>query len=296
MRHRSDQLAKNLLRDALSRAASAETEVEVMAETQRIDVYSVPDPARAAERSQMGLLGELAAEPSLFEAFRNTPGLREVRRCVTKQHVWHGELERRARAAGGSPGDPSPVNVPFPALVVIGPGRPETALAAYGCSAARPGVHHAVWGLQMRVLVLAELPRTRETLLLRLLGSGRLLREALDDFAALPADAWERSVATPILVHFRLASQVPDEDEDEEDEMGAEITAWFEDWQRRMKTEVRVEDAARSVLTAFRVRGIDVPQDVRARILAEKDPEILERWHEKAIVAGSVAEVLGEPS
>src|SRR5687767_312765 len=102
MRNRSDQFAKNILRDALSRASAAETEVEVLAATQKIDVYCLPDPARDAERAQMGVLGELSAEPSLFEPFRNTPTLREIRRCVCKQHTWHNELERRARAVSGA--------------------------------------------------------------------------------------------------------------------------------------------------------------------------------------------------
>jgi hypothetical protein len=57
MRNRSDQFAKNILREALSRASAAETEVEVLAATQRIDVYCVPDPARADVRAEMGLLG-----------------------------------------------------------------------------------------------------------------------------------------------------------------------------------------------------------------------------------------------
>jgi hypothetical protein len=58
----------------------------------------------------------------------------------------------------------------------------------------------------------------------------------------------------------------------------------------------RVEEAARAVLTALRVRGIAVPEVARERILAEKDPERLERWHERAIVAASIAEVLDPPS
>jgi len=197
--NRSDQFAKNILRDALSRASTSETEVEVLAATQKIDVYSVPDPARAAERTQMGLLGELSAEPSLFEPFHDTPTLRQLRRCVNKQHTWHHELERRARAAAGSPSgnmDPEePIQdaVPFPALVIIGPGRPETVLDAYGCKPVHPGVYSVVWGLMLRIVVLSELPRTRETLLLRLLGAGRLLREALADLAALPDDPLERA-------------------------------------------------------------------------------------------------------
>jgi hypothetical protein len=62
------------------------------------------------------------------------------------------------------------------------------------------------------------------------------------------------------------------------------------------RTEGRTEEAARAVLTALRVRGITVPDSARESILAQKDPERLERWLEKAIVAASVAEVMGEPS
>ncbi|WP_437662461.1 hypothetical protein [Sorangium sp. So ce1182] len=304
MHNRSDQFAKSLLRDGLSLVSATETEVEVLAATQKIDVYSVPDPAREAERAGMGLLGELSREPSLFEPFRGTPSLRLVRRCLRKQLTWHHELERRARAAAGSaapaPDADAPPQPPvdFPALVVISPGRPETVLDAYRCEPVQAGVYHAVPGLVMRVVVLAELPRTRATLLLRLLGSGRLLREALADLAALPDDAWEKSIAKPLLVHFRLGVQEPTNDE--EDEVSAEIRAWFEDYERKLRAEERkegrnegrAEEAARAVLTALRVRGITVPDAARERILAEKEPETLERWHERAIVAASLAEVL----
>ena len=60
--------------------------------------------------------------------------------------------------------------------------------------------------------------------------------------------------------------------------------------------EGRVEEAARAVLTALRVRGMTVPDAARERILAEKDPSLLERWLERAILAASVSEVIGEPS
>ncbi|WP_437480762.1 hypothetical protein WME75_36240 [Sorangium sp. So ce1014] len=304
MHNRSDQFSKNLLRDGLSLVSAAETEVEVLAATQKIDVYSVPDPARQAERAAMGLLGELSAEPSLFEPFHRTPSLRQIRHCLRKQLTWHHELERRARSAAGSvvpdedaAAPPQPA-VHFPALVVIGPGRPETVLDAYRCEPVQPGVHQAVPGLAMRVVVLAELPRTRATLLLRLLGSGRLLREAVADLAALSDDAWEKSVAAPLLVHFRLGTQEPTIDE--EDDVSAEIRAWFEEYKQQLRAEAqkegRAEEAARAVLTALRVRGIAVPDVARERILAEKNTEILERWHERAVVAASLAEVLDGPS
>jgi hypothetical protein len=62
-----------------------------------------------------------------------------------------------------------------------------------------------------------------------------------------------------------------------------------------MRTHSR-QEAARAVLTAFRVRGIAVADAARERILAQKDPSPLERWLERAIVAASVGEAIGEPS
>jgi len=58
----------------------------------------------------------------------------------------------------------------------------------------------------------------------------------------------------------------------------------------------RAEGEAHAVLTVLRVRGIAVPDAAREVILAENDPERLERWLERAAIAASVAEVINEPS
>jgi len=303
MYNRDDQFAKNILRDALSRACTPETEVEVLAATQKIDVYSVPDLARAAERAKMGLLGELSAEPTLFEPFHDTPSLGKVRRCINKHHTWHHELERRARvAAGSTPEDTDLAEsaheaVSFPSLVVIGPGRPETALDAYGCKLVRPGVYHAVWGLALRVVVLAELPRTRETLLLRLLGAKRLLRDALADLAALPDDAWEKTIATPLLVHFQL--ELNQHATNQENDVSAEIQAWFEDYQQKLRNEARNEgrneEARRLLLRLLRTRFGELPTATVVRIEAAELAD-LERWTERVLSVQALAEVLDDPS
>jgi hypothetical protein len=64
----------------------------------------------------------------------------------------------------------------------------------------------------------------------------------------------------------------------------------------RGKAEGRAEGEAQALLAALRVRGIPVSDAARERILAERDPERLERWVERSIVATSVAEVIDEPS
>ncbi|WP_437739153.1 DUF4351 domain-containing protein [Sorangium sp. So ce1504] len=224
MHNGADQFAKNILREALSRASSPETEVEVLAATQKIDVYSVPDPARDAERAGMGLLGELSAEPSLFEPFHRTPGLRQVRSCLRKQLTWYHELERRARAQA------SPV--------------------------------------------------------------GASSNDAEPD-ASTPEDSWERSVATPLLVHFRLG--LDEQATSEEDDVSAEIRAWFEDYQQKLRDEGLKEGGRNLLLRQLRARFGELPAAVVARIDAADVAE-LERWGERVLGARTLDEVLGAPS
>ena len=306
MHNRHDQLAKNLLRDALTRASSVETEVEVVAAAQKIDVYCVPDTSRAAERAAMGLLGELSVEPSLFEPFSGTPSLRQVRTCLRKQLTWHHELERRARGeaarAREKAGLEKPKAVPFPALVVIGRGRPETVLEGYGCQRVCQGVYRAVRDLDLRVVVVSELPRTRDTLLLRLLGSGRVLREALADFSALPDDVWEKGIATPLLLHFQIST--PEPVTTEEDDVSAEIQAWYKDYQQKQQEaraaaleqgleQGRTNGTRSLLLRLLRARFGELPEEAMARIGAVELEE-LERWGERVLDARTLDEALDE--
>ena len=78
----------------------------------------------------------------------------------------------------------------------------------------------------------------------------------------------------------------------------------YDEWEKQVKNQGRVEgrvegraeEAAHAVLTVLRVRGLAVPDEVRERILAQREPARLERWLERAAVASSIAEVLDEPS
>jgi hypothetical protein len=49
-------------------------------------------------------------------------------------------------------------------------------------------------------------------------------------------------------------------------------------------------------LAVLRARGLRVAKAALERIVDQKDPELLERWLERAVIAGSAAEVLEEPN
>jgi hypothetical protein len=68
------------------------------------------------------------------------------------------------------------------------------------------------------------------------------------------------------------------------------------DFAKKYVAQGRAEEAARALLTVLRTRGIAVPDAVRERILAQKDPERLGRWLEKAVFAASITAVIDEPN
>jgi hypothetical protein len=129
-------------------------------------------------------------------------------------------------------------------------------------------------------------------LLVRFMAAGPLLPEATAELAALEEGAHERAVAEQILVDLEhvLGSKAGTTPEEEEFVMSMQGT--WKDARRIGATEARVH----AVLTVLRVRGIALSDEDRERILAEKDPERLERWHERAILATSIAEVLDDES
>jgi hypothetical protein len=112
------------------------------------------------------------------------------------------------------------------------------------------------------------------------------------DLAALEAGAYERTVTEQILVDLKHVHETKPSPTPEEEEFVVNMQGTWTDARRIGRTE----EAAHAVLTVLRVRGLVVPDAVRERILAEKDPTQLERWHERAILAASVGEVFDEAS
>src|SRR5262249_2010066 len=142
--------------------------------------------------------------------------------------------------------------------------------------------------------------RVWSTFLVRIMAAGKLLPDAIEDLAALPANAPERSAATRILVGLQRALRKKRRRTTGEEEF---VMRMLDPWEQAEKNGVKKgrkkgrkegEVAARAsdVLTVLRVRGIVVSDAARERILAETDPARLARWHERAILAASATEVL----
>jgi hypothetical protein len=295
MHKRFDHLAKQLGKQALGLSGTTVAHDEIHAEAQYADLRHEPDPGRTAERDQLGLLGRLAAVPCLLEIYGHAPSAEEFRACLAK-HIAYWQQRARTRKRRQKRKIRQTLVAPF--LWIIAAGAPTTLLTKLKLAPAHgwpAGVYF--FGddvLRVGIVVASRLPRDRSTLLVRLMAAGPLLAPAIEELRALPPSAHERTVAEQILLKLRSTlGHKPKRTRKEEEFIVAMLKTW-EDARAEGRTEGRAETQANAVLTVLRVRGITVPEAARKRILAQKDLHRLERWLEKAIVATSLGEVMGE--
>jgi hypothetical protein len=193
-----DILGKNVLRDLFQLRGLAEIEAEVPpGEATRLDVWFVPEQEKLAQDIPYftGVMAEITVEPAAVELWSATPRVDHFFAGLVKRELWRDILQKR---------DKRPWSRPM--CWHICAGKPETVLDEFGYEPTeisgwyRP--HRP--GLRVQIVVIRELSKTRDTILLRLLGRGRVRRDALREFRALPKDAWEKQVASNWLVKVGL--------------------------------------------------------------------------------------------
>lgn len=197
-------------------------EAEVAPAAQRADTTFEPDPLRRVALAGRGLLGRMAQDPVMLDAFHDAPDGEEVRDTHRKYLNWRHTLGEAHRADARH------------WLVVAG--DPRSVRLEFGLRPLRgwpSGVYGSVPGFALQVVSVSALPATRDTLALRLFGRGRVLRSAGVELLALPEDAWERRLL-PMLLRWR--TQIPElpalRSPDEEDFVD-NAQQILDEWERR---------------------------------------------------------------
>jgi hypothetical protein len=223
-----DQTAKQLLQTALAEAGQVVVEYEVRGEPQRVDVLFERDPDAPA---LPGLVGRIAERACLIEVFSQPPGLDAVRDCFSKQLLV--ERDRRGDRA---------VEEEIIPLWIISAGRPRSVIERFGLRRRRGwprGVYGAGAGYGWNVVVVSELPSTRETLLLRLLGTGATRDRAVADFGPIPPDTWEARAGNAALRVLLSLGVLPERGIEREIAMA--VVEKFDVWLARERAEAREE-------------------------------------------------------
>lgn len=287
VRNPFDQLAKELVRTALENHGAVTTDVEVPVNTRWIDVWFMPDAARAAVPESLGWFQRITGGSSTLEFFHNTPSGPELAACVMK----HGEFRSFLLRT---------IPPPDPTQWVISSGRPAGGIEGLGFHPMTDwpsGIYEAPPLLRTRLVVVNELPVARDTLLLRLFGAGSVLKQAIAELQALQADAPERMLALPLLVKFRLAVPADPATRTSDDEEFLMTTHDIVEAWRQKAIEEGVEQGIEqgernALLRQLRRRfGSQIDGEIERR-LAAASPAQLGIWLERVLSARTLTEVL----
>jgi len=175
---------------------------------------------------------------------------------------------------------------PRPKLWIISSGRPAGGLEGFDFRAFEgwpTGVYRSPRLLFAGVVVTSELPRERDTLLLRLMGAGACLREAVAELAALPVEARERAIAGPVLLrcHIEIPKD-PANRTNEDEEFMSDTQDIFEAWQRENIAKGRAQGAAeglaQGLVVIYEIRFGTMPPARKTVIEATEEAATLLAW------------------
>jgi hypothetical protein len=297
-----DRFGKQMVRDALEGRCSVETDAEVPADTRRIDLWVTPREACASLPDHLGLLGRITSRSVTLEFFHNTPSGEELHVCLIKHGEFRHFLSRRKTLP------------PLPIQWVISSGRPDAGIDGLGF---RPmsgwpcGIYESPPLHCTRLVVVNELPVTRDTLLVRLLGAGSVLKQAIAELQTLPADAPERRLALPVLLRLRLTVPTePAQQTSDDQEFLMNTQDIVETWRReaiqegvKQGLEQGLEQGVKQgleqgerklLLRQLRRRfGAEVDGETERRVAAASAEQV-EVWAERVLSAATLAELLAE--
>ena len=193
---------------------------------QEVDVFFVADPEAKRDRTALGLLGILAGDRAIFEPFRNAVQPKQVRSCIQKFYQIQANEERKANR------DNTPIAED---AVITGWILTPTASAAlldyFGAkedtNLGVKGVYFCPGGYKTAIVAIHQLPRTPETLWLRILGKGRVQQQAVNELRDLPEDNPFRLAALELLYNLRTILEARQDLEPEDRELIMELSPLY---------------------------------------------------------------------
>jgi hypothetical protein len=173
-----DSFAKEWMEGLLTDFGEVVIEKQIAGEVRKIDLYFCPNPAAIDELKKMGLLGRMLSKLALLEAYRNAVPEWEVRNSREKVFQVEAELSREAAR-----NEKKLRKSDRPFMWVLTPTFSVTLqkkLRGQEKRAWGKGIYFLAQSDRTAVIAIHQLPKTIDTLFLRLLGRGRVQAEAID--------------------------------------------------------------------------------------------------------------------
>ncbi len=217
-----DQFAKQFLEELLSPFGEVKTSQNIAAEVRQVDVLFVPKTPNAIALRSLGLLGKMAATSAIFEPFRNPVTADEVCSCVLKLLILQADRDREAKRDDRELADDRCQ------LWILTPTASPDLLARFGAKLKKDkGVYYLAEGFKSAIVVIHKLPRTPQTLWLRMLGRGNVQQGAIAEFNALPNGTPFKDDILQVLSNFFALLEVRRDLTSEDQELAMQLSPLY---------------------------------------------------------------------
>ena len=266
-----DQFAKQYLTELLTPYGQVETSKDITSEVRQIDVLFIPSPQPTKTIEILGLLGKMAANYAIFEPFRNPVSKSEIRSCIGKLFDIYADLERQAKR-----NNTQIKETELPQLWIFTPTASVEILESFNGTVDEKnwgkGIYFLAKGLKTVIVAIHQLPSTPETLFLRVLGRGKVQRQAVEELEALANNS--PFLADIIkLVHDLIAvlsaRQRQEHDIDKDDqELIMKLSEMYQQQLEEIKKQERQEGEKRGQQEGEK-RGLQTGVEIERRAMIE---------------------------
>jgi hypothetical protein len=163
-----DEFAKGFLETLLSPFGKVEPSYKIAAEVREVDVYFMPSGDNL-NRTDLGLLARFVTSLVVFEPFRNSVSVPDIRACMSKLYDLHAKIYREAKRKK----QPEPKDDELPMLWILTPTLSDNILMSLGANLdaeCGEGVYLLPSAQKTGIIVIHRLLRTPETLRRALVG------------------------------------------------------------------------------------------------------------------------------
>jgi hypothetical protein len=282
-----DEFAKDLLKELLQSQGIVESSRKVKSEIREIDVYFAPSNEATVDTSELGLLKRFTETSALLEPFRNAVEPSEVRDCISKLFDVFNELERQSKSKKNKL-----LEKDLPRLWILTPTASQSILEGFKCSPDEKNWGKGIYffGEYMRaaIVVIHQLPKTPETIWLRLLGKGKVQEQAVTELLALSEDNPLRSKAIDLLMNLKANVELKKKRGQEDNILIMALLPIYQSQLAEAKAEAKQEGIQQGiqqgVQEATQLYEQRLAEAERNAQLAERNAQLAERNAQRVIV------------
>ena len=178
-----DDFVKEYLPELIKDYGTVSSGKKIASQTKEIDVFFQPHNKVINDSNQLGLLRNLLNTTCLFEVYRNSVTVNQIKECIGKlMDVTTTIIRENKKKNKGE----EEVN-----LWILTPTLSDKILNSFSAKRKddwEEGIYFLPEALSTRIIVIHQLPINENTLWLRMLGKGKVQEKAVDELNALSKD------------------------------------------------------------------------------------------------------------